>query len=142
MTRRIFIDSSVIIEATKGNQKAYELLSNFSSEDLCISSTVFSEVIYIFIREKTRLSTEELRRSPEKVKKVILSDIMDLLLSCEVLAEDEEVVELAFRYIERYGLLPNDALILATVKLNGCTLLTLDKILAETAKKEGMEVTP
>ncbi len=97
MNKRIFIDSSVIIEAMKGNSKAYELLSNFSSEHLCVSPTVFSEVVYIFIREKTRLPTEELRRSPETVKRVILSDIMDLILSCEILTEDEETVRLAFR---------------------------------------------
>ncbi len=46
MPKRIFIDSSAIIEAIKGNPEALKLLEEVSSaESLCISPVVFSEVV-------------------------------------------------------------------------------------------------
>jgi len=141
MSKRIFIDSSVFIEALKGNPKAIELLKHAAQANMiCVSSTVVSEVVYIYVREKTDSSTEELRRSPDLVKKVHLDNLEGLLLSCKVLEEDGRVVELALDYIKRYGLLPNDALILAVAKLNNCSLLTLDEVLKDVAAKEGLEV--
>lgn len=46
---RVFVDSSVIVEALKGNEKAIEILRDLKSKVLVINPIVFSEVVYIFI---------------------------------------------------------------------------------------------
>ncbi len=101
---------------------------------------MFSEIAYIYIRESVNAPTQELKRSPELVKSVSLSDLRAVLLSCEVLEETRTIVEKAFEYIGRYGLLPNDALVLATAKLNDCALATFDDVLASAAEAEGLKV--
>ncbi len=64
MSRRIFIDSSVIVEALKGNANAVKLLDEITaSGTFCINATVFSEIAYIYIRESVDVSTQELVRS-------------------------------------------------------------------------------
>ncbi len=57
-----------------------------------------------------------------------------------VLPIGEETINESVKLIKEHGLLPNDALILATAKVFGCSLLTLDKTLAETALKLGVRV--
>ncbi len=46
----IFIDSSVIVESLKGNEKAVELLRSLDGNPLAINPIVFSEVVYIFMK--------------------------------------------------------------------------------------------
>ena len=47
---RILVDSSVIIESLKGNEKALELFRSIKDDELAINPIVFSEVVYIFMR--------------------------------------------------------------------------------------------
>ena len=140
MRRRIFIDSSVLIEYMKGNERADKIMRKMESEraSTCINAIVTSEIIYIYIRDRANRSTEELRRSPDIVKRVDLSALLQFIESVNVLPETKEVVLQAAEYIQKHGLLPNDALILATAKEFDCALATLDEILRNTAQVEGI----
>ena len=64
--------------------------------------------------------------------------LFPLLKLAKILVINESVVSLANNYIIKYGLLPNDALILATCKYYGIdALVTLDEIdFKEPCKKE------
>ena len=54
---------------------------------------------------------------------------------------DEQVMELSKRYIKRYALRPNDALILATCKHHNIRYLaTLDEDFIKPAKKEKIKL--
>ena len=58
---------------------------------------------------------------------------------CEVLYPNEKVLYKALKYIENYGLLPNDAFVLAfckVFKIN--TLISFDSDFSEIAEKEGI----
>nr|WP_297513520.1 PIN domain-containing protein [Thermococcus sp.] len=53
---------------------------------------------------------------------------------------NDVVLETASEIIKRYGLLPNDAIILATAKVYGMTLATLDSDFEIPAKSENVEL--
>ena len=61
----------------------------------------------------------ELKKQPELVKSVELSDIVELLGRYRTLDLGEAVTREAEGLITKYGLLPNDALIAATCKHHG-----------------------
>ena len=106
----------------------------------CVNAIVFSEVVYIHLREMSSASTEALKRNPMLVKSVDLSNVEDVLLSCIVLGEDAGVLRRAALLIREYGLLPNDALILATAGRYGCQVATLDEYMKKVASEIGLDV--
>lgn len=142
MSRRVFIDSSVFIEYGKNNPEAVKLLRRILELGLmpCINAIVFSEVLYIHIREKTGKSPETLKRDPKLVKSVEIDDIREALLSCIVLGENADILNNAALLVKNHGLLPNDALILATAKHFNCWLATMDEYLKKVAQRVGVNV--
>ena len=69
-----------------------------------------------------------------------MSNVEDMLLSCIVLGEDAGMLRRAALLIREYGLLPNDALILATAGRYGCQVATLDEYMKKVASETGLDV--
>lgn len=121
---RILVDSSIIIESLKGNEKALKLLSSIKDNELAINPIVFSEVVYIFMR----------------YGKKDVSKVLELLGSFIMLDLTKEIVNIAEKYIVRFKLFPNDALILATCKYYGFSVATLDSDFEPCCNSEGIEI--
>lgn len=100
--QKYIYDSSLIIEGYKNNPVAiniYKKLSNIP-HIACTNIIIWSEVSYILISKKC-FTIEELK---------LRFDIFEFLNSSKQLSE------LAFGFMQKYNLKPNDAFILATCK--------------------------
>ena len=122
-----FIDSSVIVQGFKGEEKALKILKelyNFIHKiKLSINIIVFSETIYQLTYKR----------------KFTLEEIILFLDKFKFLPTNEEVKNNALKYMEVYKLRPNDAIILATCKYYGIKyLISIDKDFPEPCKKEGI----
>ncbi len=125
MNNKIFIDSSIFIENFKGNTTAKEILEvAIDKFDVCINSIVFSEVLFKLMVLKSGKSILTIK-SQNLISSLIkeLKNYSELLLLFKVLEENKEVLNISLGFIEKYNLLTNDALILATCKYYG-----IDKI--------------
>ncbi len=125
MNNKIFIDSSIFIENFKGNTTAKEILELATDKfDVYINSIVFSEVLFKLMVLKSGKSILTIK-SQNLISSLIkeLKNYSELLLLFEVLEENKEVLNISLEFIEKYNLLTNDALILATCKYYG-----IDKI--------------
>ncbi len=121
---RILVDSSVIIESFKNNEKALELFHSIMDDELAINPIVFSEVVYIFMR----------------YGKKNVNKVFELLNSFIILDLTGEIVKMAESFIVKYRLFPNDALILATCKYYGFSIATLDSDFEVCCRSEGVEL--
>ena len=83
---RILVDSSVIIESLKGNEKALELFRSIKDDELAINPIVFSEVVYIFMR----------------YGKKVVNKVLDLLNSFIMLDLTKEIMKIAENYIAAF----------------------------------------
>ena len=112
---KLFFDSSIIIETFKGNNEAIEIIKKIEKiedKNIFINCIVFSEVSY-------QLSV---RRTFSK------DEIFEFLNSFLFLDVNFSVVLLSQKYMKKYNLKPNDALISATIKYyNIDYLVTLDE---------------
>ncbi len=117
---KMFIDSNLFIEHSKGNSKAVEILENvLGNREVYINDVVYSEVAYIFIRANSGKNYFELKKDRRTVANAglnFLNKLFPLLRLTKFLEVNENVIALANDYIIKYGLLPNDALVLATCK--------------------------
>ena len=100
--KKIFIDSSVIIEYQKENIKAVLLLEKESETKniFYINPIVVSEVAYI-LKKKLKFEVEE---------------IVEILKGLQILPIGKEIVQIAYKYMQQYNMKPNDAIISATCK--------------------------
>ena len=142
MTKRVLIDSNVFIEYMKGNPEALETLSSLLSGDceLFINAIVYSEVVFLFVSRITGLSALSLKKKPQVVRDSGVDKVVAFLGQFKVAEINDVVLETASEIIKRYGLLPNDAIILATAKVYGMTLATLDSDFEIPAKSENVEL--
>lgn len=120
MSNRIFLDSSILIESTKGTQTDLfnHLIANDTFEK-CISQVVLSEyTFYLLIIEggKAPLTLKRDKTIPAIIEQ---HNPADFLSELSFLESGSAVIPLYLYLMEKYNLLPNDALILATCKLNG-----------------------
>ncbi len=119
---KIFVDSSVFVEHFKENPKAVKLMEAILSRadfKIFVNDIVYSEVAYVFIRTKARKSHLTLKKDKDLVSllgKEFLSLAYPTLENLEFLEINRDVIIIANKFIVEYGLLPNDALILATCK--------------------------
>jgi len=115
----VFFDSNVFLHHLANTREvASKLLEDVENGKITgfINDVVVSEVIYGYLRALTNLKPHQLQSKLPKID-FDLSPIKDLLslfrvLSCSFGAEVAEIVE-------KYKLLPNDALIAATCKHYG-----------------------
>jgi len=120
---KIFVDSSVIVEYIKGNQ--IDLLENLisSENELFVNAIVYSEFMFYYlavIGEKSPLTLKE-----NKLVKSIIEKHkpIELFQNFQTIPIDYEVINLSYDLMQKHNFLPNDALILATVKISGIKYL-------------------
>jgi len=102
----VFIDSSVFLDFLEGKEKARVLLAEYSGLEGCINVIVFSEVLFVYIKATTGKKSYELKKKPELVKSVELTDIVELLGRYRTLDVEDAVTKEAEELITKYGLLP------------------------------------
>lgn len=115
---KIFIESSVLVEYLKGNQIALleQLIS--SDHELYTNVIVYSEFIFYYlatIGEKSPLTIKEKKQIKDIIQKY---EPIDVFSYFTILPIENEITLLSYDYMQKYNLLPNDALILATTKVN------------------------
>jgi len=116
---KIFVDSSVLIEYIKDSRP--DLLEKLisSNHDLHTNGIVFSEFMFYYlavIGEKSPLTIKENKQIKTTIEKYNPIDLFSYFITLPV---DNDTVMLSYEFMKKYNLLPNDALILATTKLNG-----------------------
>ena len=123
----IFIDSSVFLAFFIEGVDLFEKLRG----DFTTSTNVIEEVVYVLIKEKAGeiVGVEKhydllkyLRDNPEVVMEVgkeVISDVSDFLDFWKIRILPPAMHLDMFEIIAEYGLLPNDALIVATCKYYG-----------------------
>jgi len=109
-------------------------------EKLYINSVVYSEVAYIFIRSVSAKSYIDLKKDESLVSTAgqkFVEMLFPVLKLGNLLEINDEVVEILNSFILNYGLLPNDALNLATCKFYGIdALMSLDTDFEEACRQE------
>ncbi|CAB49719.1 type II toxin-antitoxin system VapC family toxin [Pyrococcus abyssi] len=133
------IDSTLIIEHLKGNPIARKILEVLIDSDVnvYINDVVASEVIFIYLKLTTGKSYLTLKKNPVIVRSVDKTSVYELLGMFKFLETNEFVFSIAKRLIDKYGLLPNDALILATAIFYRCDyLIALDSDYKEPCEAE------
>ncbi len=142
---KIFLDSSVLVEYFKGKTEAVELLEHILSRidfRIFVNDIVYLEVAYIFIRTragKNHLTLKKNKSIVSKLGKEFLNYAYPVLESLEFLELNRNTVSLANTFMIKYGLLPNDALILATCKIYGIgSLASLDEDFKKPCESEGI----
>ncbi|WP_456395697.1 type II toxin-antitoxin system VapC family toxin [Thermococcus sp.] len=139
--KEVLIDSSLLVEYFKGNQKAVGLFESFEDQEfaLYITETVFSEVIYLLLSHYSRVAPRTIKGNVRRLPSE-LDLVFKALESFGFVGSSRGVLSKAKELIKTYALLPNDALILATCIEHGFALATLDEDFFEPAKKEGVEL--
>ncbi|WP_456421681.1 type II toxin-antitoxin system VapC family toxin [Thermococcus sp.] len=139
--RELLVDSSLIVEYFKGSERAVELFESFENEDLAlyITETVFSEVTYLLLGYFSKLAPRTLKGRKDTLPPEIRI-VFKALRSFGFIESSQRTLSEAIELIEKYAMLPNDALILATCIEHGFALATLDEDFIEPAKKEGVEL--
>jgi predicted nucleic acid-binding protein len=120
---KIFIDSSVLVEYIKGNKTDFLEQLIASNHELFTNPIVYSEFMFYYlavIGEKSPLSIKENKQIRAIIEKY---NPIDLFLNFQLLPVNIEITVLSYKYMQKYNLLPNDALILATAKLSGIEYL-------------------
>jgi predicted nucleic acid-binding protein len=133
----IFVDSTVFLAFLIDGKDIFE---NLKGCRLITSINVIEEVIYVLIKERAKEITgidrhydllQHLRKNPEIVKNVadeIINDVSTILDTCDIDVVSPPHHMAMFEIVKKYGLLPNDALIVATCRYYGIRkIATLDE---------------
>lgn len=119
MSSKIFLDSSILVEKAKRTREAlFDYLIGDDSLEKCINPIVLSEFTYYYLAIEGDASPMSL-----KVRKAIQPILSEnspeaLLKVFTFLRDDSSVISLYLTLMEKYNLLPNDALILANCKIH------------------------
>ncbi len=139
---RVFVDSSVLIEFENGrNQDLLSILLDNSTIELCLNSVVASEYFYKLVGILAGKSPISVCESG-KIKETLSKHDTYLFLSFFTLIDTpKEAILLSLTFMQKYNLLPNDALILATCKVEGISILTsLDSDYIAACKAENIQL--
>jgi len=127
----VFVDSNVFLKVLEGDHNLKYYFINLCESDVVYRNpVVYSEVVYVWFRLSTGKKSFELKKLPELVKSKSkeLKKVEDFLNLAENLSINHKIEKTASGIIKQYGLLPNDALIVATCKHYGIKrIATLDK---------------
>ncbi len=122
---RIFIDSSVLIEALKGNKVNFykKLVSDINNENL-INETVVSEYLY-FVLGFSAGTSPRTSKERQQISEILSASetLTSILADFSFINANFSVLHHAPNLMSRYNLLPNDAIILATCKIHNITKL-------------------
>ena len=137
---KVFIDSNIILNHLKGT---IDLAKLRATHNLYTNSIVLSEVLYVYLKALSGLKSYQLKTDPKEItgRKKELEELFLFFEAFIILDLTEETNKIAFKMVIQNGLLPNDALILATCKLNGITHLVSDDVDFTTpCKKEDIKL--
>ncbi|GAB3991839.1 type II toxin-antitoxin system VapC family toxin [Spirosoma daeguense] len=135
----IFLDSSILIEYSKGNKK--ELMINLLSRSyrLVYNSIVVMEYVYHALGhygQKAPRTLKEARRIPEVLTKHNSLTLFNLF---EQITDNHPSADEVLRLMTTYNMLPNDAIILAhCLNANISFLASYDSDFQEPCRKEGI----
>jgi len=136
------VDSSILIEFVKGNERAKEILNRLIElgAEVYINDIVFSEFIFHYISLKSGLSPLTMKGKKEVGKYINEKDPREFTDQFGVLDVNESIVNMAYDFVRKYSLLPNDATILATCKFHEIDLLaSLDRDFEEVCRLERLK---
>ena len=123
----IFVDSSVFLAFFVDGVDIFGKLRGL----LVTSTNVIEEVTYVLIKERAKDVTgigkhydllTYLREHPDTVKQIaseVISDVSSLLNALKIVVLAPVSYSEMFDVVKNYGLLPNDALIVATCRYYG-----------------------
>lgn len=121
---RVFLDSSILVEWSKGAQ--VDLLNHLLADDqyeLGLNQVVLSEYTYYLLIIEGGKAPMTLKRDGSIPQILAQRDPTGFLQTMNVLPNGNEITPEYLRLMQRYNLLPNDALILATCLLHGIAQL-------------------
>ena len=136
-----FVGTNVIIEHLEGNINLLDIREIF--DVLYSNSIVFSEALMVYLRALTGERPYTLKHNPNIIRNLReelldFSRLFELFLDLEI---NRAVETLAIEYMIKYGLLPNDALILATCKFYDVEyLISFDSDFANACESEGISL--
>ncbi|GAB3034139.1 PIN domain-containing protein [Spirosoma pulveris] len=120
MSSRIFLDSSIPVESTKGTQTdLFDYLILNDKYETCINQIVLSEYIFYLLIVEGGKAPLTLKRDKTIPAIIGQHNPADFLSYMTFLEPGSAVIPLYLSYTEQYNPLPNDFLVLATCKLNG-----------------------
>ena len=120
MTSKIFLDSSILVESTKGSKtELYDYLVSRNDYEKCISQIVLSEYTFYLLIIEDGKAPLTLKRDGAISNVIEQHNPVSFLTELTFLEPGPDVILLYLQLMRQYNLLPNDALILATCKLNG-----------------------
>jgi predicted nucleic acid-binding protein len=102
----------------KTEVELFNYLSSATKFNLCISQIVLSEFTYYWLAIEGKKVPVTLKRDSTIPLLVTAHSPINLLSKFTFLEPGHTVIPLYLRYMEKYNLLPNDALIMATCKLS------------------------
>ncbi|MHA1401580.1 MAG: type II toxin-antitoxin system VapC family toxin [Candidatus Heimdallarchaeaceae archaeon] len=135
-----FVDSNVIIKHLTGDVNLSELRKRYK---LYSNIIVFSEVYYVYLKALTDKKSYQLKKNREVIKERAkeLQCLHNLFKIFEELDINKEIRIKAQEYITKEGLLPNDAIIVATLKQYRIKrLISFDDDFKEVCEKEEIEL--
>ncbi|MCW3106516.1 MAG: putative nucleic acid-binding protein containing domain [Segetibacter sp.] len=140
---RIFIDSSILVEALKGNKVSFyrNLISDIKNQNF-INETVISEYLYFVLGFNGGASPRTLKEKGQ-INEVLSLDqnLTSILTDFFFLNGDSSLLNQVPYFMRTYNLLPNDAIILATCKIHNITkLASHDSDFILPCKTEGIEL--
>ncbi len=137
-----FIDSSILIEYNKGTK--VRLFSSLMSNDLfrcIINETFVSEFLFHFLAHNGKRSPQAVHSSNQIAEVFKNSRQYKLISVCHFLPFDTRIISLVPLLMAKYNLLPNDAIILASCKLNHIKqLVSHDTDFIIPCKAEGIDL--
>ena len=124
--KKYLIDSNIIIESFKENSDAVSLLEKLKKDCfIYINPIIVSEVAYIL---KKKLHCDILQ-------------IIDILSGFIILQIGNEIVKIAYDYMQKYNMKPNDAIIAASCTFHKIpNILSLDNDFNEVCKNENINL--
>jgi len=138
---KIFLDSSVLIEYEK--QTKTELLQSLVQSDhqILINPIVASEYLYQLLGILGGRSPMSICESGKINEVLSLHDTKTFLTGFQFLAIPEDALRLSVDFMKKYNLLPNDALILASCKIQEVkVLVSYDSDFYQSCVAEGIQL--
>jgi len=119
MSNKIFLDSSILVEAYKGSKKELLIaIARPADINLFISSIVLSEFYFHFVAYEANTSPMTAKEKGEVANIFSSKNPESLMAEFIMIDGDESTPEMAANLMGTYNLLPNDALILTICKLH------------------------
>lgn len=139
---KIFIDTNILVEYLKGkNTDFLESLLVSNHEGLFINQVVWSEILFHYLALLANKSPLSVKMANEIASTFNDRNPFDMLPGVLHLNHSKLIGDEAFELMKKYDLLPNDALILASCKLNDIGFLaTYDSDFEFPCRDLGIEI--